>query len=97
MRCEASLQVEGYLEHIVWSVIRTTNVILSVMRNTPSLLFVEGRMVHIFLAADQGLWGKSISGLTQIHIIKTLHFAGEIFPCKHHLACLCHVWYTLIM
>jgi hypothetical protein len=55
MRCEASLQAEGYLEHTVWSVVRTTNVILSVMRNTPSLLYVEGRMVHIFLAADQGL------------------------------------------
>ena len=29
--------------------------ILSVMRNTPSFLFVEDRMVHIFLAAEQGL------------------------------------------
>ena len=50
MRCEASLQAEGYLEHIVWSVVRTTNVTLSVMRNTPSLLFVEGRNCSHFLS-----------------------------------------------
>ena len=67
------------------------------MRNTPSLLFIEGTMVHIFIAADQGLWGETIIGLTQNHIIKPLHFAGEIFPCKHQLACLCRVWYTLII
>lgn len=97
MRCEDSLQAEGYLEHILWSVVRTTNVILSVMRNTPSSLLVEGRMAHIFLAAEQGSWGETISGHTQHHIIKILQYAGDIFPCKHHRACLCCVCYTLII
>jgi hypothetical protein len=86
MSCESCLQAEEHhFEHISWYVLRTANIILSVIRSTGSLLLLGSRVVQSFLAAERGLLGETFSGHTQHHIMKTLHFAGDIFPFMFHL------------